>query len=152
LEPMPGKAVKAFHDNGSGILDESGFDIRSVVDLPLAPNSGVTDGARRGIMIKTRVKRGRPDRRGTALMAMVLCVMGMAAMSMALVAVSLGDSKEQRGEKEKLRAAYVSQAGLSQAMYQLQRGLSGNVGSPQTPVNWGGSQCWVQEFYVTPSI
>jgi len=85
-------------------------------------------------------------------MAMVLCVMGMAAMSMALVAVSLGDSKEQRGEKEKLRAAYVSQAGLSQAMYQLQRGLSGNVGSPQNPVNWGGSTCWVEEFHITPSI
>ena len=29
LEPMPGKAVKVFHDNGSGILDEAGFDIRS---------------------------------------------------------------------------------------------------------------------------
>ena len=92
------------------------------------------------------------SRQGTALMAMVLCVVGMAAISMALMAVSLGDSKEQRGEKEKLRAAYVSQAGLSQAMYQLQRGQSGNVGTPQTPVQWGGSQCWVQEFYVTPSI
>ena len=97
-------------------------------------------------------QRGESRRRGSALMAMVLCVVGMAAISMALMAVHLGDSKEQRGEKDEMRAAYVSQAGLSQAMYQLRRGESGNVGTPQAPVAWGGSQCWVQEFYVTPSI
>lgn len=99
-----------------------------------------------------RMAGNRKSRRGTALMAMVLCVVGMAAISMALMAVSLGDSKEQRGEKQELRASYVCQAGLSQAMYQLQRGQSGAVGSPQNPMSWGGSQCWVTPFNITASI
>ena len=92
------------------------------------------------------------SRQGTALLAMVLCVIGMAAISMALMAVSLGDTKEQRGEKEELRSSYVCQAGLSQAMYQLQRGQPGAVGSAQNPVAWGGSQCWVTPFNITASI
>jgi hypothetical protein len=92
------------------------------------------------------------SRRGTALMTMVLCVVGMAALSMALMAVSLGDSKEQRGEKEEIHASYICQAGLSQAMYQLQRGQTGTVGSQQNPVAWAGSQYWVEAFNLSPSI
>ena len=99
-----------------------------------------------------RVAGKKTKRRGTALMAMVLCVVGMAAISMALMAVSLGDTKEQRGQKEELRSSYVCQAGLSQAMYQLQRGQSGAVGSAQNPMAWGGSQCWVTPFNITPTI
>jgi len=91
-------------------------------------------------------------RRGTALVAMLLCLVGMAAISMALMAVSLGDSQEQRGEKREMRSSYVCLAGLSQAMYQKQRGLPGAVGTQSNPVSWGGSLCWVEEVAVTPTI
>ena len=99
-----------------------------------------------------RMSGNGSSRRGMALMAMVLCVIGLAAISIALVTVSLGDNKEQRGKKEEIRASYVCQAGLSQAMYQLQKGQPGTLGSHQYPVTWAGSQYWVDASNVTPSI
>ncbi|MFN0006576.1 MAG: hypothetical protein ACKVXR_01610 [Planctomycetota bacterium] len=91
-------------------------------------------------------------RRGTALVSMLLCLLGMAAISMALMAASLGDSSEQRGERREMRSSYVCLAGLSQAMYQKQRGLPGAVGTQANPVSWNGSLCWVEEFPVTAQI
>jgi hypothetical protein len=91
-------------------------------------------------------------RRGTALVAMLLCFVGMAAISMALLSVSLGNSQEQRSEKREMRSSYVCLAGLSQAMYQMQRGLPGAVGTQQNPASWGGAQCWVETVQVTPEI
>lgn len=100
----------------------------------------------------SRIRDAGRSRRGTALVAMLLCLVGMAAISMALMAVSLGDSQEQRGEKREMRSSYVCLAGLSQAMYQMQRGLPGAVGTQQNPVSWGGSLCWVEEVPVTATI
>jgi type II secretory pathway pseudopilin PulG len=95
--------------------------------------------------------RGRRQR-GAALVMIVFAVVGLAALSAGLMYVGLGRAKEQRGEQEKMHAEYVCQAGLSQAMYQLQRGLSGNVATQNNPSAWGTSEFWVQEAHVTPTV
>ena len=96
-------------------------------------------------------KRGRRQR-GAALVMIVFAVVGLAALSAGLMYVGLGRAKEQRGEQEKIHADYVCQAGLSQAMYQLQRGLPGDVASQNNPSVWGTSQFYVQETHVTPTV
>src|SRR5262245_26843086 len=95
--------------------------------------------------------RGRRQR-GAALVMIVFAVVGLAALSAGLMYVGLGRAKEQRGEQEKIHAEYVCQAGLSQAMYQLQRGMSGNVATQNNPSAWGTSEFWVQENHVTPTV
>jgi hypothetical protein len=99
-----------------------------------------------------RIHKRQDSRRGTALAMIVLCVSALAALSAALLSVSVSNSREQRGEKQEIHASYVCQAGLSQAMYQLQRGLTGNVGSQGTPATWGPAHVWVQATNVTSDI
>ena len=103
-------------------------------------------------MKSVRDHRVEPRRRGAVLFVMLLAVIGMAALTAALFCMNLGFSKEQRGGQEEIRAGYVCQAGLSQAMYQLQRGVSGNVGSQANPVTWAGTQVWVQATPVTADV
>ena len=59
----------------------------------------------------------------------ILSVAGLAALSAALMTVTLGSSREQSAESLQSQADYICQAGLSQAMYQMQRGLDPTVGS-----------------------
>lgn len=99
-----------------------------------------------------RIRNAKAPRKGAALALMLMTVVGFAVLAAGLMYVSLGRSRAQRGQLEEIRADYVCQAGLSQAMYQLQRGLGGNVGSPSNPTAWAGSQFWVQASNVTPTI
>jgi hypothetical protein len=72
-----------------------------------------------------------------------MAVAGLAALSATMVTVSMGSHREQAAELRRNQATYLCQAGLSQAMYQLQRGLDGAVGSMHDPSLWGGGQFWV---------
>jgi hypothetical protein len=83
---------------------------------------------------------------------MLVCVIGLAGMATAMLALGLSHSKEQRGERQEIHAGYVCQAGLSQAMYQLRRGLSGAVGTQANPTPWGSSKFWVDAQPVTVDI
>jgi len=87
-------------------------------------------------------------RRGTALVMIVLAVAGLAVLTAVLMNIGLGRAKEQQYEQREIHAEYVCQAGLSQAMYQLLRGTSGNVGTAGNPAVWGTSRLWVQEEYL----
>jgi len=81
--------------------------------------------------------------RGSALAMIILSVAGLAALSAALMTVGMGSAKEQGAEVRESQANYICQAGLSQAMYQMQRGLGGVVATRQHPASWGGGQFWV---------
>ncbi len=91
-------------------------------------------------------------RRGSTLVIMLVCVVGLAGLATAMLALGLSHSKEQRGERQEIHASYVCQAGLSQAMYQLQRGMPGGVGSMTNPSVWGTSRFWVDAQPVTADI
>jgi hypothetical protein len=90
-----------------------------------------------------RIQKSSESERGSALAMIILSVAGLAALSAAMMTVSLGSHREQGAETIQDQAEYMCQAGLSQAMYQMQRGLSPAVGNHQDPLEWGGGQFWV---------
>lgn len=90
-----------------------------------------------------RIQSKNESERGSALAMIILSVAGLAALSAAMMTVSLGSAREQGAEVRENQAEYICQAGLSQAMYQMQRGLSPNVGSHSQPQTWGGGRFWV---------
>lgn len=104
-------------------------------------------------MSKTsRIRLSVRARRGSTLVIMLVCVVGLAGLATAMLALGLSHSKEQRGERQEIHAGYVCQAGLSQAMYQLQRGMPGSVASKTNPQVWGTSRFWVAAQPVTVDI
>src|SRR5262249_38763618 len=74
------------------------------------------------------------------------------ALTAALLCMNLGFSREQHSGQHEIHAGYICQAGLSQSMYQLQRGLAGDVGTPTNPVSWGGARVWGQAAAVPPTV
>ena len=100
----------------------------------------------------SRIHSSGRARRGSTLVIMLVCVVGLAGLAAAMLALGLSHSKEQRGERQEIHASYVCQAGLSQAMYQLQRGQSGAVATQANPQSWGSSKFWVDAQPVTPDI
>jgi hypothetical protein len=94
-------------------------------------------------MYMNRLPNPNRSERGSALAMIILSVAGLAALSAAMVAVSLGTSREQGAESLQSHADYICQAGLSQAMYQMERGIPPVVGSQQHPSAWGGGRMWV---------
>ncbi len=86
--------------------------------------------------------QGNPER-GSALAMIILSVAGLAALSAAMMTVSLGSSREQGASSREDTAQYICQAGMSQAMYQLERGLTPGVGTREHPLLWGGGRFWV---------
>src|SRR5258708_36246581 len=83
-------------------------------------------------------------RGGVAMVMMLLVVLGLASLTAALLCLNLSHSREQRGGEQEIHAGYVCQAGLSQSVDQLQRRLSGAVGTHTNPARWGRAQLWVQ--------
>ncbi|MBK7642303.1 MAG: hypothetical protein IPJ19_04530 [Planctomycetes bacterium] len=83
------------------------------------------------------------NQRGAALAMIILSVAGMAALTAAMMTVGLGSSREQEASNREDQAAYICQAGLSQSMYQMQRGVAPSIGTSTQPQAWGGGRFWV---------
>ncbi len=81
--------------------------------------------------------------RGSALVMVTMAAAVLATLSFSILAVSLSGSKEQRGAKDRIRARYVCEAGLSDAVLDMAGGGSGDVGSKQNPIEYGNGQYWV---------
>jgi hypothetical protein len=83
-------------------------------------------------------------RRGSALVMVTLVTAVLATLSFALLTVSLAGAGEQRGAKERMRARYVAEAALSDAVLDLATGGDGNLGNAQNPVQYGSGAYWVE--------
>ncbi len=94
-------------------------------------------------MHTAHIHKANPSERGSGLAMIILSVAGLAALSAAMVTVSLSANREQSAELNENRADYICHAGLSQAMYQLQRGQAGTIGTEHQPSSWGGGRFWV---------
>ncbi len=90
-----------------------------------------------------RISTGRADARGTALIAVVVTMVGIGVLSMALLAVSSSAFKVQRQSKDETGALYAAEAGIADALYSLRNGGSGDLGSEDDHVNFGGTDYWV---------
>ncbi len=87
--------------------------------------------------------RGRQSQRGGALVVTAVSLTSLSVLSLSLLSVMLSSSNQQRVQREKLRAEYVCEAALQQAVLDLNIGGAGALGSQQAPQTWGDSQFWV---------
>jgi hypothetical protein len=94
------------------------------------------------------MEKRNDHRRGSALVTMLVCVLGLLGLSTGLVMMSLRDNAEQGAIKASIQADYLCHAGLSEAMFRLQLGQSANLGSPALPLEWGGGRFYVEETAV----
>ncbi len=83
--------------------------------------------------------RMRTGREGGSLLAVTLLVFSTAALSAALLTVVNSSTREQRGSQEALRALYVCEAALSEAVFDLSKGGTGDLGSKQAPLQFGNT-------------
>ncbi|MFN0242557.1 MAG: hypothetical protein ACKVWV_06660 [Planctomycetota bacterium] len=89
--------------------------------------------------------RRASDERGSVIVVTMIAVAGLAGLSLALLAVMRTGANAQRRDRADAHVHYVCHAGLSEAVYNLHRGASGNVGTQGTPIEWGASQYWVTQ-------
>jgi len=86
------------------------------------------------------------------LSIVAVMLLAMSGLAVALLRTSKASSSLQRQDRENAHARYVAQAGLSTAMFNLQTGHSGALGTEQTPVRWDRSQYYVTQQNVTPEV
>ncbi|MEY2745868.1 MAG: hypothetical protein RL112_910 [Planctomycetota bacterium] len=84
--------------------------------------------------------QARRRRRGGALVVMTMCVVGMAGLSTAMLALALRHSGEGEASKARLAADYACQATLALSVQNLQRAADPalGLGSPAQPASFGG--------------
>src|SRR5690349_23098266 len=100
--------------------------------------------------MKIRTKLGSGgSRRGSMLTIVAVMLLAMAGLAVAVLRTTKASSAEQRADRQSAHARYVAQAGLSTAMFNLQRGQSGALGSAQSPVTWDKSRYYVTQQNVT---
>jgi hypothetical protein len=103
-------------------------------------------------MITYRIQQQNQSERGGALAMIILSVAGLAALSAAMMTVGLSSAREQSAESLESQAEYICQAGLSQSVYLMRRGLDANVGSPTHQQSWGGGRFWVTAVPAGPNL
>ncbi len=98
------------------------------------------------------LRQSAKSRRGTIALVMMIALVGLAGLSLALLSTALSGGRSQRNDRERSDAHYVCQAGLSNAVFNLQRGVSGALGAADAPVQWGSSRYWVEETNLTAEL
>jgi len=86
------------------------------------------------------------------LTIVAVMLLAMAGLAVAVLRSTKASSSEQRQDRQNAHARYIAQAGLSTAMFNLQRGQSGALGSSQAPVVWDKSHYYVTQQNVTADI
>ena len=88
-------------------------------------------------------------REGSTLVIVALLMAAVATLSLSFLMVVRSTHQETQGSREDLSALYACEAGLTAAVEDLTRGGTGDVGSSQTPVNYGGQTYWVDATALT---
>jgi len=83
-------------------------------------------------------------RRGSALVLSVFILSAVAVLSVSLVSANVAANREQRQQQESMSAMYASEAGIGAAVFDLEHGGTGDLGSEQTPATFGSDSYWVQ--------
>jgi hypothetical protein len=87
----------------------------------------------------------RRSQRGALLGVVAVMLVAMSGLALALMSVTKASGAAQRHDREDTHARYVAQAGLSSAMFRLQTGHSGALGSEDSPVTWDKSRYYVRQ-------
>lgn len=81
---------------------------------------------------------------GFSLVAVTFLVAAAAVLSLTLMRTVASATKERGGSRRSLDSLYVSEAGLSAAVFDLASGGDGILGSEGEPVSMGSSSYWVE--------
>ncbi len=81
--------------------------------------------------------------RGSILIMIAVLTSSMALLSLGLLTMVSASNSEQRGSREDLNAVYVAEAGLSEAVRELEDAGDGNVGNADQPTSYGKGSYWV---------
>jgi hypothetical protein len=90
------------------------------------------------------------ERSGVSLVMVTFVVSVLATLSASMVMVTNSVTKEKLADRQKIGALFAAEAGVSEAVFALNNGQSGVVGSSSKPISQSGSNYWVQET-VLPS-
>jgi hypothetical protein len=98
------------------------------------------------MLMKTRfhVMRGPRSRSGGALVLVVFAVTTLALLALSVTTVSRSSTSEQMASNQQIQAQYDAEAGLGEALFDLSKSGTGNIGSPQAPAEFGGGTYWVE--------
>lgn len=94
--------------------------------------------------LRTKARRGRARRRGSALVASMMFVMVVAGMGVVMVQIHTSQTKRQDQTIDNKRAIYIAEAGLAEGFLGVSQGMSGDVGSPEAPARFGDGYYWVE--------
>src|SRR5262245_36903766 len=83
-------------------------------------------------------------RTGSTLVIVALLMAAVATLGLSFLMVLRSTHQENQGSREGLSALYACEAGLTSAVEDLTRGGTGDVGSEQAPVTYGGQSYWVE--------
>lgn len=94
--------------------------------------------------MKSRVRNSSNSKRGTALIATVIMIVGLGIVSLSLLQAVGASNREDRQVREEIGSRYVAEAGLSEAYYDLMIGGDGQVGGAEDRADYGGGEFWVE--------
>jgi hypothetical protein len=83
-----------------------------------------------------------PAQRGSALLASMLTLTGIAVLSASVLTTSLAMQREQRGDLQRLQVRYAGEAAVAAALVDLELGGPGQAFSAQAPLRLGGADAW----------
>jgi len=83
------------------------------------------------------------SRSGVSLVMVGLSICVLATLSVGMVIATRATQKEKSAQREEVAALFAAEAGLSEAVFDLNRGGIGVVGSQQAPQTMNGSEYWV---------
>ncbi|MCC7014670.1 MAG: hypothetical protein IT454_19065 [Planctomycetes bacterium] len=99
-----------------------------------------------------RRTRTRGARTGGVLIATLVMVMTIGAISICLLELDSSRLKRQVASIDNKRAFNLAEAGLSEAYFSIATGESGNVGSREAPAKFGDGLFWVEATEVQPNV
>lgn len=79
-----------------------------------------------------------PAEGGAALLVSMNVIVVLTALAAAFLVVSYSENREHAGAETSLKAFYIAEAGLSDAVASLESGGDGNLGSPTSPMPFNG--------------
>lgn len=85
----------------------------------------------------------RRSERGTALLAAFMVSMTVAAFVVSIQSTMLMLVSSGQSSGDRVRATHLAEAGMSEALLELEQDQDGNVGSVGVPVTLGGGEYWV---------
>src|SRR5262245_59200820 len=89
-------------------------------------------------------ERKARGRRGSVLVIALMVTMGVAMLGACLLQFSASSARGQIQGVDKKRAFYLAEAGLSESIYGLMIGRSGNIGAATSPAKFGDGVLWVE--------